>query len=152
MKKGFGEYEYYWFPDPDLTISFDDILKYFIFIDEHRIDLSQPSLTSDSFASHAFMKNDKNSIMRESAFVEVMCPCFSKYALKELLWTFNLSYSGYGLDILWAKYFRTYIVDLFQVKHFRKQNFHKRAREHGFPDPNDELNYILKNFNLKLER
>lgn len=140
----FGDYDYYWFPDPDLIMGVGQVNGFFRHINERRFDLCQPSLTRDSFGHWKFLKQVPGGTERKVPLVEVMCPCFSRGALERLLWTFDLSYSGYGLDLLWAEYVQGYVIDLFAVKHPRAANFHARAKEKGFPDPDEELREIRK--------
>lgn len=145
---GFGKYQYYFFPDPDLEIDVDSINKLFKIANENKFALCQPALTHNSFGSHEelYSKAIKNEAFRTVSMVEIMCPCFSKALLKKLLWTFELSFSGYGLDFLWAKYVQGYVIDSITVRHPRPQNFHFRAKLAGFPNPDDELKLIKQQY------
>lgn len=84
--------------------------------------------------------------------MEVMCPLFRNDILLELLWTFNgLSYSGYGLDFLWAKEMKerglsVQVIDKFQIKHPRAPQFQNEAAKRGWPDPGEELKWIRREF------
>jgi hypothetical protein len=139
-------YKYFFFPDPDLEISIEQINKLFDFASLRCFDLCQPAVTLDSFESHSWLYQQKDSVFRPVKFVEVMCPCFKREILEKLLWTFDLSYSGYGLDLLWAKYFQGYVIDSITVKHLREQNFRNRAKMVGFPDPLNELKMIKEKY------
>ena len=145
-KYGFGEYKYFWFPDCDLDIEIDQICKLFKFAETRDFDLCQPAVTLDSFESHSWLYQQKDSVFRPVQFVEVMCPMFKSEVLEKLLWTFDLSYSGYGLDLLWAKYVQGYVIDCITVKHMREQNFRNRAKQAGFPNPNYELKIIKEKY------
>ena len=146
-KYGIGKYEYFWFPDPDLEIDVDSINRLFKIAEHHQLDLCQPALTHDSFHSHDFLLQQRSgNLLRPVKIVEIMCPCFSRSALEKLIWTFDLSFSGYGLDFLWAKYIQGYVIDDIIVKHPRPQNFHYRAQLAGFPNPDDELTIIKQKY------
>jgi len=146
------QYEFYWFPDPDLIINIKDINKFFKIVNKNNFGLCQPSLTKNSICSHSFLRQKIGKDYRKVDFVEVMCPCFSRKILGELLWTFDLSFSGYGLDILWAKYMICYVINSVSVCHPRDQNFVRRAIQKGFPKPEDELQEITRKYNLNSER
>ena len=140
-------YGHFWFPDPDLVMDVDSVNMFLRYA--RKFDLCQPSLTQNSICSHKFLKQIAGSEFRQSEFVEVMCPCFSKRALKQLLWTFDLSYSGYGLDLLWAKYVTGYVIDAVSIRHPRDQGFVRRAKEKGFPEPMEELREIKRRYEIR---
>jgi len=146
---GFGEYEYFWFPDPDQVFCVDDVNLLFEIARLFRFDLCQPGISKNSYMSHKFLRQYKHGTVREVDFVEVMCPMFSLFALEKLLWTFDLSYSGYGLDLLWSRYFRGYVIDYLGLGHPRPQGFSARALSKGFPDPDVEMWSVLGAINEK---
>jgi hypothetical protein len=148
VKFGFGKYEYFWFPDCDLEIEVEAINRLFKIAEHNQLELCQPALTHDSFYSHDFLcfTPSRDQIYRPVKMVEIMCPCFPRFTLGKLLWTFDLSFSGYGLDHLWAKYVQGYVIDAVTVKHPRPQNFHNRAKLAGFPNPDDELKMIREKY------
>lgn len=141
---GFGGYDYFWFPDPDLLIDVKSINALFKIAREYQLSLCQPAVTRDSYEHWVFLKQQVGGSLREVPMVEIMCPCFCVMALKQVLWTFDLSYSGYGLDFLWAQWLQGYVIDAIAVRHPRPANFHMRAKEKGFPDPTTELNAIKR--------
>lgn len=133
----------FFFPDPDLEMPVDEINKFLNYAREHRWEICQPSLTQDSFCTYDRLKSKPNIDFRPS-FVELMCPCFSTKGLSKALWTFNLNYSGYGLDLLWEKLLNGYVADKFQIRHPREPNYRKTAAKAGFPDPKKELREIKR--------
>jgi hypothetical protein len=46
--------------------------------------LAQPALTKNSYFSHPLLLQVSNFIYRETNFVEVMAPCFSKIAFENV--------------------------------------------------------------------
>jgi hypothetical protein len=55
-----------------------------------------------------------------------MCPFFSAEALRAAVFTFDLSYSTWGLDYLWPKLpgLDPVVVDAFNIKHVRPMESH----------------------------
>jgi hypothetical protein len=89
----------------------------------HGFQLAQPSLTVDSYCSHAHLLNASSSGWRSVPMVDVMCPFFSNEALRMALGTFELSYSTWGLDDIWPKLkLEPVVVDEFTIKHTRPMN------------------------------
>ena len=89
-----------------------------------------------------------------------MCPVFSREALFRLQPTFQESRSGWGLDLLWPRYFaerEMAVLDAVGVEHtgklFRGENYQALARL-GV-NPGEELERIIKQhggFNRRLHR
>jgi len=144
-------HKWYWFPDPDLVIDKVTTVNGFLeFAMRNHFALCQPALTLNSKCSHSSLKMIPNSVYRETNFVEVMCPFFNQATLKDILWTFEESYSGYGIDLLWQKFVseKKYVIDAFPVCHPWRPKFAERAKAMGWPDPNDELAEIRKRHGL----
>ena len=145
-------YEYFWFPDWDIEIDSESVLK---LVDKAKIftlSLAQPSLSNDSFISWDITRHNPSTDVRLTNFVEVMCPLFTSEFLKEVLWTFSLNYSSWGLDFLWAslsgnRYLG--IVDSVIVKHSRSISSHEWKLPNG-KNANEELEELKKNYNLIL--
>lgn len=144
VENGLGEYDLYWFPDDDLEFTLQN--EYLDFVGNVGLALSQPSMTLDSYENHDFLFHRDGQRFRTVPFVEIMCPCFSRAALERNLWTFNLNYSGYGIDMLWAKTEQPIVVDLFQIRHGRPQQMAAVAEKVGWPDPHDELEIIREGY------
>lgn len=99
------DYDYYWMPDEDIQISPRGILVMFWTMRRNGLDLVQPSIleAEDSYPSwDRFIHKDGENVI-PTDFVEIMCPAFSKAALKECIETFPKSMSGWGLDLVWSK-------------------------------------------------
>ena len=122
-----NHYDFFWFPDYDIKINDADLRKLVKLSRASGFDLSQPSLSSDSFASWDITKHVPNSLTRETNFVEIMCPLFTSVFLKEMLWTFDLNFSGWGLDHLWfamSGNCKLGIIDAVQVTHVKPVSSH----------------------------
>jgi hypothetical protein len=128
--KLFGEdsplnrYDNIWLPDDDLLTSWRDINKLFNIFRFQKLDLAQPSLEPTSFVTHPVTARNPDFFLRYTNFVELMCPLFTKDALKLCLPTFNASVSGFGLDHIWSLLLgrlpgRMAIIDDVAVAHTR---------------------------------
>jgi hypothetical protein len=138
------KYKTFWFPDPDIECTFK-ISELFDFVNKHNLDICQPSLTRDSISSHGASKHMEHSLYRKD-FVEIMCPCFSRNALVKNMWTFGLTYSGYGIDLIWSNENQTFVIDGFQVRHAETPHFEKSAHLNGWPNPVCELRNVKREF------
>jgi hypothetical protein len=140
-----NKYDYFWFPDPDLEfVKIDGMMD---FVKENNLDLCQPALSMDSTASHSFLKTQHKGT-RQVPFVEGQCPIFSKKALQKNLWTFDLNWSSFGIDLLWGKQNDCYVLDDFIVKHPAGPRYPEKIKGLGFPDPFEELADIKARFGV----
>ena len=119
-------YERIWLPDDDLLISGQDLNLLFHLSRRNDLDLCQPSLIEgpNSFPTHPITVQRPQGGIRHERFVEIMCPLFSKRALKICIGSFRDSLSGYGLDHLWPGFLgraesRMAILDDIGVAHTR---------------------------------
>lgn len=135
--------QYFWFPDPDLE--FDSSLpgELFRMARENKLDLCQPSLTLDSYASHPFLKNAGRGL-RAVPHIEIGMPCFSFAALQRNYWTFNLNYSGFGIDLLWGQKEKCWVIDELQVRHPSSPGYENTCKIWGLPDPHRELEEVRR--------
>lgn len=139
-------YDYYWFPDPDIVMTRADISKLFSFVEEHNIVLGQPSVAGEF--SHKFLGKATGWAMRVVDFVECMMPIFSRAELLKHLWTFDLTYSGYGIDVLWGQSSECCVIDAVQAVHPNKPCFEEKAKRLGWPDPVSEYNMIHEKYGI----
>ncbi len=114
-------YQGFVFLDDDLEMSYSHLSQFVDYCSTRGFGLAQPSLTLDSAYSHAHLLNASPSGWRSVAMVEVMCPYFSKAALEVALTTFDLSYSTWGLDLVWPRLLNVspVVVDEFTMRHKR---------------------------------
>lgn len=124
------EYEYFLLFDDDLLCTVDDLSNFFNIIKKHNFDLSQPSLTQDSYYSHIPTVKHDNSYYRLTNYVEIMCPAFSQRFLKEVMPIFDeIEFGiGWGMEQYWFEFLENYkgiskflgkvgIIDAVSVKH-----------------------------------
>ncbi len=142
------KYDYFYIPDDDINIDSKNIKKLFGYMNEYKLAIAQPAI----FNSYLTFKHTKRQIgkyLRYTNFVEIMQPCFSRKALKEVLFTFNENKSGWGIDFHWGK-----IVD------YRKYNMaiiddiksiHTRPVQSNNPQNRAEFFEYVKKYDLKLE-
>jgi hypothetical protein len=95
-------YERYWLPDDDLMTSWADVNRLFSLARRHDLELAQPSLSSRGYITHAVTRHNPSFLLRNTNFVEPMCPLFSCEALNFCLPTMNGSIYGFGLDHVWS--------------------------------------------------
>lgn len=109
------------FLDDDLEMTYSDLSGFLRYCEDHKLQMAQPSLTRDSYYSHEHLLNASNKGWRLVDMIEVMCPYFSREALKTVIRTFDLSYSTWGLDYIWPKVLniKPAVVDEFVIKHTR---------------------------------
>lgn len=96
-----NQYDYFYMPDDDISINSNNIKKLFKYMKIFKLDLAQPAI-ANSYYSHDHTAKHKDFLLRFTNFVEIMQPCFSRDALKKVLFTFNESISGWGIDYHWG--------------------------------------------------
>ena len=82
-----------------------------------------------------------------------MCPLFSSSFLKEMLWTFDLNYSSWGLDHLWfamSGNCKLGIIDAVQVTHTKPISSHNWILPNG-KTPLIEMEDLLQEFGIENE-
>jgi hypothetical protein len=121
---GWRDYRYIMLADDDLLMSQTVVAAFFANCARLGAKLAQPALTEQSFAGHIVVLQNSAFKARAVSFVEIMLPCFRTDVLQELLWTLDLTETGWGwgLDALWPKllgYEGLFIVDTNPVFHTR---------------------------------
>ncbi|UCI29386.1 hypothetical protein [Mesorhizobium sp. B4-1-4] len=143
-------YEGVFFLDDDIEISFDPD-KFFEFCNEYSLDLAQPALTPDCIDAIGLTRQHPGLKLRTTNWVEVMAPFFRRNFLKEMLHSFDLSISGWGLDLYWGHHLTNRwtagIVDEFLMRHTQVSNhdtgaFYSYLRSIGV-NPYEEMRSIL---------
>lgn len=117
-------YDYIWLPEDDLECSCRDINRLFDICRQKQLKLVQPSLSHDSYFSHAITLHSPYFRLRYTTFVEVMAPCMSNHTLWKLLPSMNENISGWGVDDLWSVILAEdasamAILDEVQIRHTR---------------------------------
>ena len=102
---GWREYDHVWMPDDDIHADQATISAMFAAAGAAGLDLFAPALHEDSYYAHYSTMVNRRLHGRRTGFVEIMVPGFSSAALEALLWTLDLTETGWGwgLDSLWPK-------------------------------------------------
>lgn len=148
-KKVVFDYEQVWFPDDDILTNGYNINKFFEANKSAGFDVSQPALTLNSFVTYPITLRNPLCNWRQTNFVEIMLPCFSKRAVKQLSSTFNVNQSGWGLEWVWQnicakKGWNIGIIDIAPVTHTRKVG---SAGHGGSNSPVNDKNCLLSKLN-----
>jgi hypothetical protein len=117
-------YDYFIFADDDVIpvgCTFNSIFKLFA---TTKCGIGQPALTQDSYYSHAITIQNSNFIYRNNNFAEVMCPIFTKEAVRRYLPFFDITSSAFGLDNYWSYHewlngTGTVVLDQTPIRHCR---------------------------------
>lgn len=134
------DYRYVLVADDDVLFRPGDLSRFFAICDRRGLYLSQPALRWGTNSNHVVTVWNPLSRVRRVNFVEVMTPCFSMAALRELLPTFRDSRSTLGTDLAWAALLRgrdaIHVVDAVRVEHVRPVDlangaWYRRMRELG---------------------
>lgn len=119
-------YAYIGFFDDDLVGTTQTINRLAKALLKDRPLLAQPALTRNSYYSHEVTLARPFSVKRHVNFVEIMCPCIRTDFLKNIIETFAINSSGWGLEWLWAARARTdfpgesfLIYDHLMIEHTR---------------------------------
>jgi hypothetical protein len=96
-------YDYVWLPEDDLRTRQSSIERLFELSDELDLELSQPSLSWESYYSHYVTLHSPSFLARFSEFIEVMAPCFRRQFLEACLPTLGDTQSGWGMDWVWPR-------------------------------------------------
>jgi hypothetical protein len=146
------DYDYVWMPDDDLATDAASINELFRLSAEHKLAVSQPGLTPDSYFCFIQTLRSPSFILRYSSFIEIMAPCLSQATLRRALPYFKNGASGYGLDWLWTRleddnWQRAAIIDASAVHHTRPIGGFLRGRmEASQRDPDEEGRTMLRRF------
>ena len=144
-----SKYDHIWLPDDDLLISTNAINSFFNIAKQHGIILCQPALINNQVA-HPITKINDGTLFRYTNFVEVMAPLFTYESLMMLCNDFDLSESGWGLDVTWAyrlnyPHDKIAIIDATPMQHMRPiGNDYSRFKK----SPHTELVELLAKYNL----
>ncbi len=96
-------YDYLFLLDDDIELTEADISALFATATRHGLDLTQPSLSPDSYGCHPVFRTTGRSGLRAVNGVEIMMPVVSRRALHLGRALFGQTISGWGLDVALAK-------------------------------------------------
>lgn len=149
-----GQYRYVLLLDDDVYFRPGDVSRMFELCDRHRLYLSQPALLRDTNINHVVTAQNSLCEVRRVSFIEVMAPCFSARALRDLSHTFGLTRSTCGIDLAWASLLRDKdlirVVDAVGVEHTKPVDpsggpFYLKLRSMGV-DVHEEVADIMRRF------
>lgn len=116
-----ARYSNVWLPDDDVRATPSDINHLFALFEEYRLQLAQPAIAAGEVSYKVFQQRP-GIILRYAPLVELMCPLFTRDALRQVSATFVESRSGWGLDLIWPRLFaanEVAIIDAVGVEHTR---------------------------------
>jgi hypothetical protein len=147
-------YDRIWLPDDDLAATPAAVERFFAIVQDQGLWLAQPSLSHDSYISHAATAHHEGVVLRRTNFVEAMAPVFTPELLERVLPTLTLNDSGWGIDYLWQMYLDrprldSAIVDAVQIRHTRPVGGpnYERMKAEG-RSPMVELVRLRRRFNF----
>jgi hypothetical protein len=117
-------YDYVWMPDDDIATNCDSISLIFSEMRRLDLDISQPSLSWDSFYTHFITLSCPGLRLRYTNFIEIMIPCANTRIMKLVLPDIRNSMSGFGMDPIWSRLsdepaFKAAILDSVRMRHTR---------------------------------
>lgn len=145
-------YDGYLFVDGDLAFDGARLGDFLAFSHALDLDLAQPAVTRDSFCFWHMAYVQPRFLYRETSFVEVMCPYFSRRALSLTRASFARSISSYGLDLVWPSLVgssRIAVVDAFQIRHAETVDlssgpFYRYLQSRGIDPEADECRMLAE--------
>jgi hypothetical protein len=148
-----GHYEYILALDDDLLFRPGDVSRYFDICRANALYLSQPALLWRSHFSHYLTLRNPVCRLRKVTFIEVMAPCFSRLALRELRETFLYTKSTYGIDWAWSAEAggrrSFHMIDEIPMLHTRPIDrgqgaFYRKLREWGVDPDSDNASVFAR--------
>ena len=100
------DFKYVWVPDDDIVTTWANVNTLFNLMENFELQMAQPALTENSYVAWSTTRVDRQSLLRFSAFVEMMAPAFSREAFERCIPAAELvrsSQAGWGLDFVWPK-------------------------------------------------
>lgn len=141
-------YDYFFIPDDDIQTNTDGIERLFSFMKKYGLKIAQPALAKSYYTyPHTLMEHF--SVLRYTNFVEMKMPCFSRDALRMVLWTFDANESGWGVDYSWANIIGSNKRDIAVIDN--AWMVHTRQVKTGRVENQHELESFLMEHSLKIE-
>lgn len=146
-----SSYDNIWLPDDDIATSPERINELFRIHTAFRLDLSQPSLSPESYYSHIVTMYHPRFHIRFTNFVEVMVPLFSRSLLMKVWSDFERYNTGWGFDFAWpsmTQFPKVAVIDAVQVTHTRP--LQGPSKSGGVSGPNqgmrEQFDYMSRKF------
>jgi hypothetical protein len=148
------QYDNFLFIDDDIDTDTESINKLFEIHSKYNLNLSQPSVSG--YTSWKITNKVDGCLLRYTNYVEIMSPLMNKQTLMSLFQTFDLSQSGWGLDLLWTKMLdndKIAIIDEVNVIHTRPvgKDYIINGSKRFKLNPKDELTMFMKKYNLSID-
>ncbi|MCJ2012611.1 hypothetical protein [Methylobacterium sp. J-076] len=145
-------YERIAFLDDDIACDATALSACFDIGRDYNLALWQPSLTWSSYFTYGGTLHNDNFKLRYVNYIEMMCPFFTRSALKQIEPTFFLGLES-GIDLLWCSLIppqdrRCAIIDEVQVLHTRPVGRDKAANGFTHHSYEDEIETCLKHFRM----
>ena len=138
--------------DDDIRCDAQALSRCFDIGSSRQLSIWQPSLSCDSYFTYAGTLHNPHYKVRFVNFIEMMCPFFSRSALKSVEILFSYGWES-GIDLVWCSVLpprkqQFAIVDAVQVRHTRPVGTLKEAN--GFQGRNyeDDIYACLDHFNM----
>jgi hypothetical protein len=137
--------------DDDIRCSAVDLSRLFVTGERLRLDLWQPSLSWDSYFTYAALLHNPFFAARRVNFIEMMCPFFSRDALRRIAPTLGLGFES-GIDLVWPGILggaaaRCAVIDSVQVVHTRPVGGQKHLNGFEGRHYEDDIHRCLAAFN-----
>jgi hypothetical protein len=124
------KYEGLYFLDEDIELHFEPS-RFLDYCSAKGFAIAQASLTHPSDGAWKITFNHPAFEYRLTNFVEVMAPYFSREFMMNVVESFDISISTYGLDVFWGSQLEAdqtaAIIDVFQMSHLKKRDFSSGA-------------------------
>ena len=140
-----NKYDYYFFPDDDITMSSETINSLFSSMRYYKLKIAQPALAMSYYSWEHTLK-DNCCKLRYTNFIEMMVPCFSREALNQVLVTFNENETGWGTETHWPLLIDSNQKDMAIIDEISVA--HTRWIQSGQPIHLKELAAYLQKYNL----
>ncbi|MEX2113049.1 MAG: DUF707 domain-containing protein [Pirellulales bacterium] len=139
-----------WCPDNDIRADTASVNRLFELFERYSLQLAQPAIAAGQ-VSYQTLRQRAGVLLRYSPYVEVMCPLFTREALRRCQPTLLESRSGWGLDWVWPRYFSQHeiaIIDAVGVEHTgplgQGENYQRLAELGVYPDR--EFHQVMAKF------
>ena len=111
------DYKIFYIVDDDIIIKTQQINELFRLFKELDVWILQPSFkdVEGSFISHGITKQVENLKYRYTNFVEINTPFFSNYSISKCMEKYDVSLTGYGIDILFIHSLGSHIENKYVI-------------------------------------
>jgi hypothetical protein len=140
--------------DDDIYLPPGELSRFFELCDRHDTYLCQPAQRWFTHTTLNVLVRNPACLLRHVSFIEVMAPCFSSAALADLLHTFSMTRSTWGIDWAWSALSQgrepLHVVDAVALAHTRTGDgrpppFYRKLQAIGV-DPATELERVRRMF------